>query len=190
MNITRSILEKLSDKYSIEYVSSYGEPGYSTSKQAILFSNWNNVPKYVQKKLEQDYELQWSDEWYLDYNSDQAYRTSPDSYCWTPSVIFTENGALTVDQAKDDPESYLESLVNDPTTCDIFGILKPNSCNKLGYKLIQDDLESGWYHQSTDDPHKILKELLDHNPKGEYIFGNIRNEQFRTNFAIFEKLAE
>lgn len=188
MNITNNILQALGDKYSIEYIGTYGEPGYSTSKQAILFANWNNIPKRLQKRLARDFELEWSDEWYIDYNTDQCYRTSPDSYCWTPSVIFQDGEALTVDQARDNSEPYLESLINDPTTCDIFGILKKSNCSDLGYRLLQDDLEYGFYPQSTDDPNQVLSDLLKQNPNGEYIFGNIQQEQFRTNFAVFERI--
>ena len=188
MKITQKLLNALMNKYDIQQIDRYGERGYSTDKQGILFANWNNIPKHVQRALKSDYELEWSDEWYLDYESNSCYRTKPDSYHWKPSVIFINGEAVTIDNVKDDPESYLANLTNDPSTCDIFDLLTKDTCSKYGYELKQDDLESGFYPQSTDDPKKILAELLKNDPNGEFVFGIIKNEQFRTNFAVFKKI--
>lgn len=186
MNITHERLILLADKHNIQWCDNYGERGYSHSSKGLLFSNWNQVPKHVQSGLGKHYELLWSDEWYIDYNRSKAYRTSPDSYSWTPSVVFWECEPLTIDDAKDCPKSYLELLHNDADRVDCFNILNKSSAQKLGYSLVQDDFESGW-HNRNDEPRKILNELLERNPDGIYVFAGLSNEQFRSNFSIYKK---
>jgi hypothetical protein len=49
------------------------------------------VPKWVQDYLEEaGYELEYSDEWFVDYNYDKAYRTVEDSYHWQCQIHFTD----------------------------------------------------------------------------------------------------
>lgn len=190
MNITHDIEIKLSEKYDIEWCSDYGEPGYSLNgDKGICFANWNNIPSYVSSCLEKHYQLEWSDEWYIDYNRSLCYRTSPDSYSWTPSVIFWDGEPFTIDDANDDPIEYLEMLENNATRCDIFKVLNATTCKELGYELITEEYESGWYHKN-DDPQEILEQLLDDYPEDIFVFGNISQEQFRINFSVYRKIAE
>lgn len=86
----KSVLEA----YNIEYASTYGEPGYSTTKCGILLANWNDIPKEIAEELEKQCELEWSDEWIIDYDNSRVYRTQPDCYWWQPSFKLFEDGSM------------------------------------------------------------------------------------------------
>ena len=106
---TDKILHALQDKHYLEYCSHYGEPGYQDPEKSILFANWNPISKPICAYLEEaGYELEWSDEWYIDYNNDKAWRTSPDSYGWVRQIVYTDDGeVLTPD---DGAAAVIESL--------------------------------------------------------------------------------
>lgn len=66
-----TVIELYRDKHNeqVEFAGHYGEPGYSDPEKGIVFANWNNIPKRIADGLEaQGYELEWSDEWHIDYN--------------------------------------------------------------------------------------------------------------------------
>lgn len=99
MNITNKrtdvILEHLQDKHYAEWAEEYGEPGYTNPEKGIVFCNWNDVSQRIQDYLEEaGYELEWSDEWYVDGGRSpvKAYRTEPDSYFWRPTAVLPFDG--------------------------------------------------------------------------------------------------
>lgn len=186
MKLTHEILIALEEKYYLQYCDSYGEPGYTTDKDGILFGNWNDVPETTAKRLERSFELEWYDEWYIDYNRSKCYRTQGDSYHWTPSVVFFDcSEPITIDDAKDDPESYLEFLHNNSERAECFDL----DLESLGYEKVNTDYyESGWYG-CNDSPDKILSDLLTKDSEGIYIFANLRQEQFRTMFDVYRKVS-
>src|SRR5690606_23962444 len=98
---TEIILSALqSDKFgNFKFADEYGEPGYTADK-GIIFGDWNEVPQRIHDYLEEaGYELEWSDEWYVHYDSSpvKAWRTQPDSYHWQCQIRFTDSGVLTPD---------------------------------------------------------------------------------------------
>jgi len=196
MNLSQEIIERLAEKYSIEIADDYGEDGYSLEdgKQGIMLSNWNDVPKHVQSRLEKDFELEWNDEWITDYSRNEIYRTSPDSYGWKACYVFFEefNGEiLTKKEAEDNcTEEYLQCLVNDPNRADIFDILDKNTSEELhGFLPLDLDFEAGFYG-TNDNPAEILEGLLKEDPNGEFIFGDLSVEQFRTTFTVYKRIQE
>lgn len=193
MNITTDILIKLAEKYNhgdIDFCTEYGERGYSTSKPLIVFSNWNRYPKHVTNRIEYYCEVEWSDEWYIDHDRSRAYRTQPDCYDWTPSTAWVHDQIFTVDDANDNPHEWLEWLHNDSQRCDLFNVLNHMTAANLGYELITDDYYEIGHHGTNDDPTKILEELLKQDPKGIFVFGSLRNEQFRSTFKVWKKLTD
>lgn len=74
------------------YASAYAESGYDTPKRGILFANWNRFPRGFDSVLERaGYAVEWSDEWTTCEDCGKAYRTSPDSYGWTPAGQYRED---------------------------------------------------------------------------------------------------
>lgn len=96
----------------LDYANEYGEPGYSDPTKGILFSDWNDIPESLQKRLEsQGYELEWEDEWIVDSdNGSKAYRVSPDSHGWEPRVRAGDGFYLTPDS---DPQEWIDDSLNE-----------------------------------------------------------------------------
>lgn len=114
----------------IDYASEYGEPGYADPTKGILFSNWNDIPKSLQDRLEaQGYALEWSDEWYVDSDAAKAWRTEPTHMGWVPRVRYGDGDIITPDS---DPDEWIDSAKNDED-------------NALPYWFDTDELTSrGW----------------------------------------------
>ena len=191
MNITPKrtevILNHLRDNHYLDQCSQYGEPGYQDPEAGILFANWNPVPGWIQKYLEEaGYELEWSDEWYVDYNYGKAYRTSADSYHWQCQIHVTEAGeVLTPDNSDSDwveefmmtdkghTPKVLPSRI-DPTTCD--------------FEQVNDEhFENGWHPGQTDDPKEIAKKLFEDSTVEAMVFRLSEVSQFYVKFDVFAR---
>lgn len=159
------ILEWLQEAHSAEWCNEYGERGYSQPEKGVILANWNNIPKAFQAYLEErGYELEWSDEWTIDFNHNKAYRTSPDGYSWEPSVIYTEGGdMLTPD---DDPSEIIDEVAmtdwNQPVGC-LPGWITAADLEAEGYQRHPDpsepDFEAGLFPGQTDDSAAIAKAI-------------------------------
>jgi hypothetical protein len=78
-----------------------GYAGYSAENQparGVLFADWNTFPSSVGDALERlGFECEWSDEWTICDDCQQAVRTSPDSYDYQPMYAYVNdewNGTL------------------------------------------------------------------------------------------------
>lgn len=186
-NKIKSALQYLQEKHHAEWCARYGEPGYTDPEKGIVFANWNDVPKGLADWLEKcGYSLEWSDEWYIDYDYSKAYRTSPDSYHWEPQIMLPAEACeyITPD---DSPSVWIEA-------CQITSNGQPVQClpswvsnadiEDAGFKLQQSDFESGHFPGQTDDPEKIAKSLFN---AGAYrvVFRKIENSQFYCKFAVY-----
>lgn len=70
---------------NIGFAPDYAEPGYDSPDKAVLFANWNCLPRNLDTILERlGYAVEWSDEWMTCEDCGRAVRTSPDGYDWTP----------------------------------------------------------------------------------------------------------
>jgi hypothetical protein len=96
----------------LDFANTFGEPGYTDPEKCILLADWNDIPKSLQDRLEsQGYELEWSDEWYVDHNNgSKAWRTQPDSMCWEPRTRLIDGDILTPDS---DAQEWIQTAVND-----------------------------------------------------------------------------
>lgn len=161
MEITHDILYALAQKYNygdIDWASKYGEPGYSTDKKGIVLSNWNKFPKHVTNAIEKQFELEWSDEWIvLHNNGSKCYRTSADSYCWTPSIHYLESVGDYV--PVEETGEYLEDeYVN---TSNKYYPGPEDVLTDAGFEKQDTIYESGSHPGQTDDPKKVLKQYED-----------------------------
>jgi hypothetical protein len=179
----------------VEFAECYGEPGYTdpASNRGILLANWNHFPRGLQSWLEDcGFELEWSDEWVVTYHSGKAkaWRTEPDCYSWQPSIVWDASYGeyLTRD---DDPADIIDALQSEHPQ-DVNGILPDwitqQDLMDAGYEMLSGDLESGWHHGQTDDPHKIQKEAFN-NPKcSSVVFRKTENSQFYIKFECWVRL--
>lgn len=162
----------------------YAERGYDDPERAILFANWNKVPREIQVKLEEaGYSLEWSDEWLQ--SSDKAYRTKADCYSWTPYYVLTDDGEVVGgDEIEEDPTWYVEEyLLNDPDHCNVFDI----NLAKLGFKPIDQEFETGWHPGQTDDPHKVFERLQDEMPDHDFVFDLKSQGQFDAHWRVWSR---
>lgn len=187
-----AVLNNLLENGEIESIcSQYGEQGYTLEqdKKAILFANWNNFDKYpnFMEWVEQNYEIEWSDEWVIDYNESKAYRTSPNSYGWQQQVRITDDGELIT------PDSDIEDWIyycvmtdyNQQARC-LPDFIEEELLVEQGFKLISEDLENGWYGR-VDNPNKIAEEVFNEDKYEEIIFTLDSVGQFSMNFSVYAR---
>ena len=136
----------------------YAEPGYDDPAGGVYFANWNDigndktmgrVADLIEKAGGQ---IEWEDEWYTCDVCGKAFRTSPDSYGWTPSyVVLHDCEFVCLDCV--DREEYLESIQDNPKACSFFN---PTEC---GYIRIDGEWETGFHPGQNDKPAEVLKKL-------------------------------
>ena len=193
MRVPLETLEKLIEKhgsYLDGFCEEYGEPGYAKENDGyILFANWNDLPAYLVHHCEKYHDIEWSDEWIVIYDTMKAYRTSPDGWDWIQSWVIIDGECVGRDQIDSDPDlqaDYIESLVNNPAKCDIFGL----ELEKYGFSLIQGDFENGLHQHQTDDPKSILKQMQADHPDKEFIFSDMVASQFGISFSIYGRVKQ
>jgi hypothetical protein len=143
----------------LEYCTHYGEPGYDDPGSCILFANWNEVPKSVQTRLKaQGYALEWSDEWYVDYNNGKAYRTSADSHGWESRIMYSDAAGdyLTPD---DDVELWVQACEGNSSAA-LPARLDESEIAELGWEKQTETYESGLREGSNDNPESIADALV------------------------------
>ncbi len=76
---------------NMRFAPGYAERGYDVPTKGVLFADWNKFPRDFDKVLERaGYAVEWSDEWSQCDDCQRAFRTSADSYCWTPEGVYIE----------------------------------------------------------------------------------------------------
>lgn len=144
----------------LEWANEYGEPGYSDPTQGILFCDWNDIPKALCKRLEaQGWELEWSDEWYVDYDHSaaKAYRTSADSHGWEARVRYCDGYVLTPD---DDADDWIADSLNDDAR-PLPSWFDSDELESRGFSLIygETELEVGFHPGQNETPNKFTPKL-------------------------------
>lgn len=189
--LASEILEKLIENGEIDICNKYGERGYSLEEgqEAILFANWNHFDKYPNfiEWIENNYAIEWSDEWMIDYSYGKAYRCSPDSYGWERQFRITEDGEMLTPD--DGAEVWIEhckidSRILGHTPSVLPSFIEHDDIIKEGFELIDDDLESGWYDRN-DDPNEIAAKLLEEYEEVVFHLGGVG--QFSINFEVYAK---
>lgn len=161
----------------IDQCSSYGEPGYQADK-GILFADWNYVPKSFQDLLEkQGYSLEWCDEWYVDHDYDEAWRTVPGSWHWVPSILIDPDAGRYItprDSLEDREELFKITDHAQPIEEAAHTLLTIEELEELGYvKYIE--VPSGYLYR--DNLREALKEVFEkHNP--ESVIFRVKNQEF------------
>ena len=163
--------------------SAYGEPGHIDPTTGIIFANWNNVPSEIQDTLEeQGYELEWSDEWII-CDEGLAWRTSPDSYSWSPSYRITDHGDILT--LRSDIQEWIEETHCYDHMQTPQAIPSNYDLTSEGFiKFNSDGYESGWFPGQTDDPKDILAKILEAYPNAKVCF-QASSSQFYASFDAY-----
>lgn len=187
------------------------EPGYGDEKTVWVTGNWNPLrfpgrdeppltnreswPARLGAALERiGVECLWLDEWAQCAECNQAIRIEPDSYCWTPHYL----------RSDDDYEPYCldcfaENYSGDDSGLREFGFVDeperaiPDSITDAalegwGWKQYNGTYESGWYGRE-DSPSAIFAKIQEELPEHEVVF-RYSPEQFRIQFTAWVKPVE
>lgn len=178
----------------LQYCSQYGEPGYDNPRKGIVFANWNHFPRAVDDILERaGYAIEWSDEWIISYETDKAYRTSPDCYSWLPFYVMTDDGdVIGGDEIESgaEAETYIEMLLNNPRKANVFRGL---DLSKHGFKLAfpaEHDCETGFHPGQNDDPKSQMKRAQSEWPNHDVVFEITGTGQFDTSWRAWVRPQE
>lgn len=185
----------------IQWSPEYAEPGYSTSKECILFGNWNKLDRWnpetrthdlilpdseiwqrTVRMLEERAELEWCDEWSTCSECSKAVRTQADSYGWQPSYWMGDGEFLCLECAAKNPEDVLLSYEDE----DGKALSRDLGIDPAahGYWLAQDEFESGWYGGQDADPKTIAKTLRSKDIS-RFLFRIDSVGQFDLSFSLF-----
>ena len=171
----------------VDYAPEYGEPGYTNPERGILFANWNDVPRYIGDALERrGFELEWSDEWLISYETGKAYRSSPDSHGWTPYYVMRDNGDIIGGdeiELGDESDWYVNQyLLNNPRHCNVFRKL---DLAAHGFKQAIADCETGFHPGQTDSPKEMFARAQKEYPAHDVVFSLDSQGQFDTHWSVW-----
>lgn len=205
MLLSNEFIYNLADREGWQVAGQYGEPGYGNLNTSliILGNFWRRVDgqlkdyfhKYprIGRQLEaQGVELEWEDEWVVDYYNDKAYRCQPDSYGWAPSFAFTEGGdILTPD---DDIEAWIEYARNNVrvaiTTRQVPNVERLLEAAGWTRRPEDGDFANGWHPGQDDVPADIDAALRAEHGDIDVLFVVTGVGQFDIHFAAFFKACE
>jgi len=175
-----------------DWALEYGEPGYENNGKSILFGDWNYISNDVFDWLEEAYNLEWSDEWIVNYNDSVAFRTQPNGWGWMQAFFLNEE--LEPIAIEGNEKEYIETgdFINNCHA--IVANVSEEKMEELGFvQISQDDHCSGWY-DFCEEPcvfieKNIPQELID-SGKLEYVFYNEGKGQFSINWSVWVRADE
>lgn len=153
-------------------------------------------PRIFQQLEDQGVELAWRDEWIIDYEHSKCYRTTGDSYGWTPSYRMSEyDDMLTPDSDFDDWLDWARNDLDNALCDSMIGDNVDRMLDERGYTRRPPDgdrFENGWYPGQDDTPPGVLDDLtrdIGGRPgvDFEYVFVIDAVGQFDIHFAIWWK---
>lgn len=186
---TAVILQALQDKHSAEWCGKYGEPGYTDPEKGVILCNWNNVNNISQDYLEQaGFELEWQDEWVIDYNNDKAYRTEPDCYSWVRQYLITDGGdCLFPDDGAGEFIGECELTDYNQPIRALPAWITDDDLTEAGYTKANDEsYEVGFHPGQNADPAKIAKALFESGAES-VVFQIDHAQQFDVSFSAWIK---
>jgi len=84
----------------------------------------------------------------------------------------------------ENPENYIDTLINNPKDVNTFDAL---DLEIFGYKNVNGTFESGFHEGMNDNPEEILKAYQEKLPDYDFIFNNITPSQFYVSYELYGK---
>jgi len=173
------------------------DPQYDSGQRAWggMAHIGRRFPRIFQQLVDQGVEFEWADEWRIDYERSKAYRTTGDSYGWTPSYVMSEYGdMLTPDSDFDDWLAWARNDLDNALCDSMVGDNVDRMLDERGYTRRPPDgdrFENGWHPGQNDTPKAVVEALeADLGYAGvdfEYVFVIDAVGQFDIHFAIWWK---
>lgn len=166
-------------------------------------ANLAKLVEYLEKKGAA--QLQWEDEWMACSDCYKAVRSSPDSYCWEPSYVWTSDCEIV---CRNCWENFIDDIIDYYKSDEHYGFsnkaLPSDFCEILenqGFTCWQDrkpweneescaHYETGWHPGQNDDPKKVFAEIMKDSGDWEVIFVITSRGQFDIGWSAFTRLAK
>jgi hypothetical protein len=199
------ILGTFADRFSWDYASTYGEPGYENDDvtavvlgnfwidngpQGSLSSYENRWPRLWAALEDAGVRFEWYDEWVVDgYN--KAYRCQPDSYSWLPSFVDDNGELLTRD---DDIAFRIEWALNNhrralPPTVATEAELEGEGFTR--WPSSDEHYQNGWHPGQDDTPEEVVAAIrAEHGDEVDIVFLLLGKGQFDVHFAAMIRPVE
>lgn len=143
-------------------------------------------PRLIAALEEQGVELEWADEWAIDYEHDKAYRTTGDSYGWSPAFVHDDYGEMLT------PDSEFVDWVNwalNSTARCLADTMVGNVDVKLseaGFtRWNEDSLENGWHPGQDDTPQAATLRIRTEHPHCDIVYAIDEVSQFYSRFSAW-----
>ena len=177
--VEKFVDDLFNDGFLGDAASEYGEPGYTkgSDDNIIITADWNGMPMGIYDIIEDNgFDMEWSDEWILDYNEDKLYRTQSGDYGWEPSFFYDDCEVYGI---ADNEEMYIASMVNHPNK-----LLSANvNLEKHGFVDLEEICrETGWYGK-VEDPEEVFNKFRDE--YSEMVVQTCSIGQFSINWRVW-----
>ena len=179
-----------------DFYPGIAEMGYTD--KPMICANWNPDNMNKLYKWAENYfdnlELDWSDEWTNCSECYKAIRTSPDSYGWLPSYLWTSDCSIACvecyEKCKEDIIEFYKNLTNKAITPEFYPFLE-----SAGFICYSPDeyckiFETGWHPGQNDDPRKVAKDIEKELPDYDYIFKIDSSGQFDISWSVYLRRRE
>jgi hypothetical protein len=115
-------------------------------------------------RFEEVASFEWHDEWIVDHENDQCFRTTGDCYAWQPSWAMSEGGDIVT--IADDAQTWLDvlGLDGDNPIQLHSNQVRAGDLAALGFKFWPDEddgeyFETGWHPGQDDNPEEKVKRI-------------------------------
>jgi hypothetical protein len=175
-----------------DYYPGVAEMGYED--KPMIAADWNppkmkKIGDFIESYFDGEIEVEWSDEWTGCSECNKAVRTSPDSYGWTPSYMWTSDCSIAcVECYADNVDDIIETYINS-TRHAILPEFVPY-LKEEGFVCYSPDeycqvFETGFHVHQTDDPAKVAKDIEENLPDHDYIFQITGTGQFDISWTVW-----
>lgn len=167
----------------------YGDPGTEQPQRGILLANWNHVSQKVQDWLEEiGFSLEWEDEW--TEIDGKVYRSSPNSYHWTPNWVMDEEGNTYTIQEHDGMIEALAMTGKGHTPYLLPDWVTDAELQEEGFvKADAEERESGFFPGQNDTPEKDAVPLFEKGAEA-VIFRRTEQSQFYGKWDVWVRWPE
>lgn len=138
------------------------DPTAPGDRRNYLHGLEHHYPRVFAALEEQGWQLEWSDEWWIDFETGKAWRTTEDSYSWQPSIVWDDDACdyLTPDH---DVETWIDWAADDAHRCIPSRVWSSGDLSAAGFTQWEPEnpqqYESGWHPGQTDNPEEITREI-------------------------------